>query len=397
MKFGVCGFCVCFFFMVDFMIIFVFIDYCVVVECWLLLFLFYYIDGGVYVEYMLKCNVFDLFDIVLCQCILCNMFDLSLEIELFGEKLVMLVVLVLVGLIGMYVWCGEVQVVCVVDGCGILFILFMVLVCLIEEVVLVIQWLMWFQLYVLCDRGFMCNVLEWVQVVGVIMLVFIVDMLVLGVCYCDVYLGMSGLNVLLCCIGQVIIYLYWVWDVGLFGCLYDLGNIFIYRGNFIGLEDYIGWLGSNFDFFILWKDLEWICEFWKGLMVIKGIFDLDDVCDVVKFGVDGIVVFNYGGCQLDGVLFIVCVLLVIVDVVQGDLKIFVDFGICIGLDVVCMLVLGVDVVLLGCVFIYVLVVQGEVGVVNLLDLIGKEMCVVMILIGVCCIVDIGCDLLVSLL
>lgn len=92
------------------------------------------------------------------------------------------------------------------------------------------------------------------------------------------------------------VYLSWVWDVGLFGKLYDLGNIFKYCGLLIKLEDYIGWLGVNFDFFILWKDLEWICDFWDGLMIIKGILDMEDVKDVVCFGVDGIVVFNYGGC-----------------------------------------------------------------------------------------------------
>lgn len=117
-------------------------------------------------------------------------------------------------------------------------------------------------------------------------------------------------------------------------------------------------------------------------MVIKGIFDLEDVCDVVCFGVDGIVVFNYGGCQLDGVFFFVCVLFVIVDVVKGDIVILVDSGICNGFDVVCMIVFGVDIVLLGCVFLYVLVIVGQVGVVNLLNLIEKEMKVVMMLIGV---------------
>lgn len=96
-------------------------------------------------------------------------------------------------------------------------------------------------------------------------------------------------------------------------------------------------------------------------------------------------------------LFIVWVLLVIVDVVKGELKILVDFGICNGLDVVCMIVLGVDSVLFGCVFVYVLVVYGEVGVVNLLDLVVREMCVVMMLIGVRIIVDISCDLLVDVI
>lgn len=83
--------------------------------------------------------------------------------------------------------------------------------------------------------------------------------------------------------------------MGLNGRLYDLGNILVYFGKSIGLEDYIGWLGNNFDSFILWKDFEWIRDFWDGSMVIKGIFDSEDARDVVRFGVDGIVVFNYGG------------------------------------------------------------------------------------------------------
>lgn len=85
---------------------------------------------------------------------------------------------------------------------------------------------------------------------------------------------------------------------------------------------------------------------------------------------------------MDGVFFFVCVLFVIVDVVKGDIVILVDSGICNGFDVVCMIVFGVDIVLLGCVFLYVLVIVGQVGVVNLLNLIEKEMKVVMMLIGV---------------
>lgn len=57
-------------------------------------------------------------------------------------------------------------------------------------------------------------------------------------------------------------------------------------------------------------------------------------------------------------LLIVCVLLEIVSVVKGDFVLLVDLGVCLGLDVVWLLVLGVDMVMLGCVFIYVLVVEG---------------------------------------
>lgn len=50
-------------------------------------------------------------------------------------------------------------------------------------------------------------------------------------------------------------YLCWVWDVGLLGCLYDFGNVLVYFNKKIGLEDYVGWLGVNFDLGIGWYDL----------------------------------------------------------------------------------------------------------------------------------------------
>ena len=70
-------------------------------------FLFHYIDGGAYAEHTLKRNVSDLSDIALRQRILRNMSDLSLETELFGEKLAMPVALAPVGLTGMYARRGE--------------------------------------------------------------------------------------------------------------------------------------------------------------------------------------------------------------------------------------------------------------------------------------------------
>ncbi len=359
-------------------------------------FLFHYIDGGAYAEHTLKRNVSDLSDIALRQRILRNMSDLSLETELFGETLAMPVALAPVGLTGMYARRGEVQAARAADSRGIPFTLSTVSVCPIEEVAPAIQRPMWFQLYVLRDRGFMRNALERAQAAGVTTLVFTVDMPVPGARYRDAHSGMSGPNASLRRFGQAITHPQWAWDVGLFGRPHDLGNISAYRGNPTGLADYIGWLGSNFDPSISWKDLEWIREFWKGPMVIKGILDPDDARDAVKFGADGIVVSNHGGRQLDGVLSTARALPAIADAVQGDLKILADSGIRNGLDVVRMLALGADTVLLGRAFVYALAVQGEAGVANLLDLIAKEMRVAMTLTGARRIADIGRDSLVSL-
>ena len=359
-------------------------------------FLFHYIDGGAYAEHTLKRNVSDLSDIALRQRILRDMSDLSLETELFGEKLAMPVALAPVGLTGMYARRGEVQAARAADSRGIPFTLSTVSVCPIEEVAPAIKRPMWFQLYVLRDRGFMRNALERAQAAGVTTLVFTVDMPVPGARYRDAHSGMSGPNAGMRRIGQAMTHPRWAWDVGLFGRPHDLGNISAYRGSPTGLEDYIGWLGNNFDPSISWKDLEWIREFWKGPMVIKGILDPEDARDAVRFGADGIVVSNHGGRQLDGVLSTARALPAIADAVQGDLKILADSGIRTGLDVVRMLALGADSVLLGRAFVYALAAQGEAGVANLLDLIAKEMRVAMTLTGARRIADISRDSLVNL-
>lgn len=357
-------------------------------------FLFHYIDGGAYAEHTLRRNVEDLSDIELKQRVLNNMEHVSTETELWGEKLALPVILAPVGLTGMYARRGEVQAAKAAANKGIPFTLSSVSVCPIEEVVPAIDHPMWFQLYVLKDRGFMKNVLERAKAQGVTTLVFTVDMPTPGARYRDAHSGMSGPYANVRRIGQAMVHPKWAWDVGLNGKPHDLGNISKYFGSAIGLEDYIGWLTKNFDPSICWKDLEWIREFWDGPMIIKGILDPDDARDAVSFGADGIVVSNHGGRQLDGVLSSARALPPIADAVKGDLKILADSGIRTGLDVVRMLALGADSVMIGRAFAYALAANGQAGVENLLDLFQKEMKVAMTLTGANTIADITSDILV---
>ena len=357
-------------------------------------FLFHYVDGGAYTEHTLKRNVADLADIGLRQRVLKNMEDLSLETRLFDETLSMPVALSPIGLAGMCARRGEAQAARAAADKGIPFTLSTVSVCPIEEVAPAINRPMWFQLYVLKDRGFMKNALERARDAGVTTLVFTVDMPVPGARYRDAHSGMSGPNAAMRRYLQAMTHPRWAYDVGLHGRPHDLGNISAYRGNPTGLEDYIGWLGNNFDPSISWKDLEWIREFWDGPMIIKGILDPEDARDAVRFGADGVVVSNHGGRQLDGVPSTARALPAIADAVKGDLKILVDSGIRTGLDVVRMLALGADCTMLGRAFIYALAADGQAGVSNLLDLIEKEMRVAMVLTGARSISEINADLLV---
>lgn len=371
-------------------------DYRAAAESRLPPFLFHYIDGGAYAEHTLKRNTADLADIALRQRVLRDMSSLSLETELFGEKLAMPVALAPVGLTGMYARRGEVQAAKAAANKGVPFTLSTVSVCPIEEVAPAIERPMWFQLYVLRDRGFMKNALERAKAAGVKTLVFTVDMPVPGARYRDAHSGMSGPNAAMRRVLQAMVHPRWALDVGVLGKPHDLGNISVYRGAPTKLEDYIGWLGANFDPSISWKDLEWIREFWEGPMIIKGVLDPEDAKDAVRFGADGIVVSNHGGRQLDGVLSTARALPAIADAVKSDITILSDSGIRNGLDVVRMLALGADSVLLGRAFVYALAAQGQAGVENLLDLIDKEMRVAMTLTGAKTIRDITRDSLVNL-
>ena len=358
-------------------------------------FLFHYIDGGAYAEKTLSRNVSDLADVALRQRVLKNMSQLDTSIELFGEKLSLPVALSPVGLTGMYARRGEVQAAMAADQKGIPFTLSTVSVCPIEEVAPKIKRPMWFQLYVLKDRGFMKNALERAQAAGVSTLIFTVDMPVPGARYRDAHSGMSGPNAAMRRYMQAVTHPHWAMDVGLMGRPHTLGNISTFLGKNVSLEDYMGYLGANFDPSISWSDLEWIRDFWKGPMVIKGILDPEDAKDAVRFGADGIIVSNHGGRQLDGVLSSARALPAIADAVKGQIKILADSGIRNGLDIVRMLALGADCTMIGRAFIYALAAEGAAGVSNLLDLLEKEMRVAMTLTSVKNVSEITGNLLVQ--
>ena len=359
-------------------------------------FMFHYADGGSYAEQTLARNVSDLANIALRQRVLKDMSELDTGIELFGEKLSMPLALAPVGALGMYARRGEVQAAQAAEAKGIPFTLSTVSICPIEEVAPAIKRPMWFQLYVLRDRGFMKSVLERAKAAGCSTLIFTVDMPTPGARYRDMHSGMSGPYKQIRRVLQAMTHPLWAWDVGIKGKPHSLGNVSVYQGKEVGLDDYIGWLTENFDPSISWKDLEWIREFWDGPMVIKGILDPEDAKDAVRFGADGIVVSNHGGRQLDGVLSSAKALPSIAEAVKGEIKILADSGVRNGLDVVRMLALGADACMLGRSFVYALGAAGKAGVENMLDIFKKEMRVAMTLTSNRRIQDITSQALVDL-
>lgn len=356
-------------------------------------FLFHYLDGGAGAEQTLRANVDSLQSVTLRQRVLKGSSELDLSTQWFGTTHGMPIALAPVGLTGMYARRGEVQAARAACAHNIPFIQSTVSVCPLAEVVRQVDKPIWFQLYVLKDRSFMRDVLQRAKALGATALVFTVDMPVPGARYRDAHSGMSGQNAALRRMVQAMLHPRWALDVGLLGRPHDLGNISTYRGQVTGLEDYIGWLGANFDPDIAWKDLQWIRDEWDGPMIIKGILEADDARAALDFGADGIVVSNHGGRQLDGALASARALRAIADAVKGKMTIFADGGVRTGTDVFRMLALGADGVLLGRAFVYALAAQGQAGVERLLAIMEKEIRTTMVLTGVKSVREIGPHLL----
>ncbi|HEY0621607.1 FMN-dependent L-lactate dehydrogenase LldD [Sphingomonas sp.] len=344
-------------------------------------FLFDYADGGANAEETLRRNVSDLAGIALRQRVLKDVASIDLKTTLFGREIALPVALGPVGISGMYARRGELQAARAAKTAGIPTCLSTVSICSIEEVAQAAD-PFWFQLYVIRDRGFMRDLIARARAAGAGALVFTVDMPVPGARYRDAHSGMSGpygpLRRVLQAMGKP----GWSWDVGLRGRPHMLGNLLPVLGKDSGLNDYMGWLGANFDPSIQWKDLDWIRAEWGGPLIIKGILDPEDAREAAAIGADGIVVSNHGGRQLDGVLSSARALPAIADAVGDKLTVLADGGVRNGLDLVRMLALGAQGVLLGRAWVYALAAQGEAGVTKLLDLIAKEMKVAMTLTGV---------------
>jgi L-lactate dehydrogenase (cytochrome) len=347
-------------------------------------FLFEYIDGGSYAELTLRRNVADLESIALRQRVLRDVGKLDLSCELFGQKLPLPVALGPIGLAGMNARRGEVQAARAANAAGVPFCLSTVSLCPLTEITRGLSRPIWFQLYMIRDRAFMRELLARARDARCSALVFTVDLPVPGSRYRDYRSGLAGAPGLpgaLRRAWQGMMRPAWAWDVGIRGRPHTLGNVAPVLGKNTGLEDFFSWMRNNFDPTVTWRDLEFIRSEWRGPLIVKGILDVEDAVAAVDLGVDGIVVSNHGGRQLDGVPSTARALPAIVEKVGDQLTVLVDGGVRSGLDVVRMLALGARGILLGRAWIYALAAAGQAGVAHVLKLIEAEMRVAMALTG----------------
>jgi len=130
-----------------------------------------------------------------------------------------------------------------------------------------------------------------------------------------------------------------------------------------------------------WTHMRMIRALWKGHLIIKGLMSVDDARMARDCGVDGVIVSNHGGRQLDGVVSPLRVLPGIVEA-MGDLPVMMDSGIRRGNDVLKAMALGAKFVFVGRPFNYAASVAGETGVQHAINILSQEVMRNMALLGI---------------
>jgi L-lactate dehydrogenase (cytochrome) len=132
---------------------------------------------------------------------------------------------------------------------------------------------------------------------------------------------------------------------------------------------------------LTWDDLAALRKMTSLPILVKGIQHVDDAREAVRHGLDGIVVSNHGGRQVDGAIASLDALPPIAEAVGGDLAVLFDSGVRGGADVLKALALGADAVCLGRPYVWGLTLGGQAGVEAVLKMVLAELDLTMALCG----------------
>lgn len=347
--------------------------------------LFDYIDGGAYEESTMRANTTDLERLLLRQVVMRDVSERDPAVEVLGQRLALPVVLAPVGLAGMFACRAEVQAALAAQAAGVPFVESTVSICSVEEVARATSRPPWFQLYVMRDRGYAEQLMSRARAAGCPVLVLTVDLAVVGARHRDtrnavVGDGLSAKSKIRRAL-DLLSHPRWIRGVPLAGKPLTFGNLEYAVPGARTPAAFRNWIENQFDPSVTWDDIAWVRENWDGRLLVKGILDPADARRAVDVGVDGVVVSNHGGRQLDSVPSTVRVLPEIVDAVGSQVEVLVDGGVRTGLDVFKMIALGANAVLIGRAWAWAVAARGEAGVRHVLDVLKADLDVALALTG----------------
>jgi L-lactate dehydrogenase (cytochrome) len=327
--------------------------------------LFDYLDGGAYDEMTMHANVRDLQQVLLRQVVMRDVSVREQAVEVLGQQLALPIVLAPVGLAGMMAPRAEVQAARAAEAAGIPFVESTVSIASIEEVARATSTPPWFQLYVMRDRAYAEDLIERARSVGSPVLMLTVDLAVVGARHRDTRNAMVGAASTWAKVRRgldLVSHPGWIRSTALGGKPLTFGNLEKAVPDAKRPDAFRDWVDSQFDPSVTWEDVAWVRERWPGRLVVKGVLDPEDARRAVDAGVDGIVVSNHGGRQLDSVPSTARALPAVADAVGDEVELLADGGVRTGLDVVKMVALGARAVLIGRPWAWAVAGRGEAGV-----------------------------------
>jgi L-lactate dehydrogenase (cytochrome) len=352
-----------------------------------------FVDGGAEDELTLRANRRDLERICLIPRMLVDVSDRTTATTFAGERLSLPFILGPAGLAQLVDPEGELAVVRAAGRAGTVFVAGMMSSYSLEEIAGAATGPLWFQLYPWRDRELLSWLIERAQRAGYRALVLTVDVPVIGRRERDLRNGMmipprvglrSGLDVARSP----------RWLRGLLrGRPIGFGNLQgIVQGE--GAIAHNEFIDKHYNPAASWDDVAWVRAAWKGPLLIKGVMTGQDARMAQAHGVDGVVVSNHGGRQLDGATSSARALVEVVESVGSEMEIVFDGGIRRGADIMKAVAIGAGATMSARCWFWGLGAAGEAGVVRVLELLRSDVQRCLALMGRTCPRQLGRDAVV---
>lgn len=342
---------------------------------------FDFADGGAEDEQTLRRNEQAYEDVALLPRPLRGAAVRDQSVELFGRKLSMPLAIAPTGLSGLFWPDGECAAARAADAAGTLYCASHGSACTLEDIAQTGAGPRWMQVFVYTDRGFTREMVERAQAAGYDALVLTIDNQMLGNRERDIRNGFSipprfGVAGTFGAATKAA----WLMRMRTRLPKLTFGN-YVRPGEEAGLTALAGRMAGLLDPSLSWSDVDWLRTQWSGPLLLKGVLHPAEAAEAVEHGIDGIIVSNHGGRQLDGAAASFAALPAVVEAVEGRLPVLVDGGIRRGADVVKAIARGAACCLIGRPQLWGLAVGGEAGVRHVLNLYRNEIDRVMGLMG----------------
>ncbi len=354
---------------------------------------FDFADGGAEDESTLRRNEAAFDDLRLLPQPLRGAAARDLSVTLFGKRLSLPVIVGPTGLAGLFWPDGERCAARAAAAAGTGFCLSHGSVCSLEQLAATGAAPRWMQVFVYRDRGFTRELTERAAAAGFDALVLTTDNQLLGNRERDIRNGFSipprfGPAEYL----SMALRPGWLWRMRGELKRITFGN-YVRPGEAADIRAIAGRMASLLDPSMTWKDVEELRKIWSGPLILKGVLHPAEAKMAAERGIDGVIVSNHGGRQLDGAPASLEALPAVVDAVAGKIPVLMDGGVRRGADVVKALALGAAACLVGRPQLWGLAVAGEAGVAHMLEIYRREIDRVLGLCGITRIADIDRNLL----